>query len=541
VIRQSARSIFLDQATQGKVLVFTMARMGLMMVVLLTTIFLRQEVLGPETILQMYAAIGASFLSSLITVSFWGQTMRVRYFLPSQLFYDLLLTSYLVYLTGVSDSIFLFLYLLNIVFASVAYQLPGALLVAALSGGTFAFIYYVNTDMDAVSAWYNLGWHELLFLLAALLCGQLMDELRRQKILLESQRQDIARLELLNDRLLNSIPVGIIVVDQDEYVHKINAAALQLVQLAHPSALRLKYFELLPQLRGIFTAWDQLTEVQRLRFLFSHSDSVRPHLSLQIVRVMSEDQRPQHILVFQDMAKMMELEQKLEFESKLAATGELAAGIAHEIRNPLASISGCIELLSQHLSPENEQDRRLLEISVRETRRLNTLITDFLEFAKPKDNTSELFSLADLVQEVAEAVRAGAGKRAAFALNIPESVRVLANRERMKQVFFNFFLNSLEASPAANVTISVDALNEANQVQVNVRDDGSGIAPQVAERIFDPFFTTKTNGTGLGLPTVAQIIKAAKGDIQLVPSNKGAHFRLRLPSSGTIGKNGDLG
>ncbi|RYZ98372.1 MAG: hypothetical protein EOP11_20780, partial [Proteobacteria bacterium] len=243
----ASRQTILDQGTQGKVLVFTMARMSLMMVVLLTTIFLRQEVLGPNTIMQMYGAIGASFVFSLITVAFWGQTLRVRYFLPSQLLYDLLLTSYLVYLTGVSDSIFLFLYLLNIVFASVAFQLQGALIVAALSGGTFAFIYYVNTDMDAVSAWYGLGWHELLFLLTALLCGQLMDELRRQKILLENQRQNIARLELLNDRLLNSIPVGIIVVDQQEYVQKINAMAMRLVKLANPTSLRIKYFELLPQ------------------------------------------------------------------------------------------------------------------------------------------------------------------------------------------------------------------------------------------------------------------------------------------------------
>jgi two-component system, NtrC family, sensor histidine kinase PilS len=533
-----ARRAILDQGTQGKALAFIMARMALMMVVLFTTIFLRQEVLGPETIQRMYAVIGASFLFSLVTVAFWQQTLRVRYFIQSQLLYDLLLTSYLVYLTGVSDSIFLFLYLLNIVFASATYQLHGALTMAALSGGAFAFIYYVNTDMDAVAAWYNLGWHELLFLLAAILCGQLMDELRRQKILLDSQRASIARLEVLNDRLLNSIPVGIIVVDQDEYVHKINSTALRLVRMAHPSALRLKYFELLPQIRGILGAWDQLTETQRLRFLFSHSDAVPAHLSLQIVPVTGEDQRPQHILVFQDMAKMMELEQKLEFESRLAATGELAAGIAHEIRNPLASISGCIELLAQHLRPENDQDRRLLDISLRETRRLNTLITDFLEFAKPKDHSSEIFPLRELVQEVADAVRAGdRGDSLTAELSIPGTIHAVANRERMKQVFFNLFLNSLEASPGQPVKITVGATAGGGSVQIDVKDDGSGIAPAVAERIFDPFFTTKASGTGLGLPTVAQILKSAKGEIQLLPSEKGAHFRLRLPSSATLDRN----
>lgn len=536
--RAPARGL-LDPGTQGKVLGFIMARMALMMVVLLTTIFLRQEVLGPDTILQMYAVIGASFISSLVTVSFWQHTMRVRYFVPSQLIYDLLLTSYLVYLTGVSDSIFLFLYLLNIVFASVAYQLQGALLVAGMSGGTFAAIYYVNTDMDAVAAWYNLAWHELLFLLAALLCGQLMDELRRQRILLTAQRENIARLELLNDRLLNSIPVGIILVDQDEYVQKINSAALRLVGLDHSPLMRLKYFELLPQLRGIFAAWDNLTETQRLRFLFSRAEEVRPHLSLQIMKVTGEDQRPQHILVFQDMAKMMELEQKLEFESKLAATGELAAGIAHEIRNPLASISGCIELLALHLKPDSDSDQRLLDISLRETRRLNTLITDFLEFAKPKDNTAELFSLTELVREVAEAVRAGErGGRAEIELTIPNALRVMASRERLKQVFFNLFLNAVEAAPNGAVRIEVIATAEGSSAaRIDVQDNGTGIPPAVAEKIFDPFFTTKPSGTGLGLPTVAQILKAARGEIRLVPSERGAHFRLRLPTSGTLEAN----
>ena len=516
---------------------FTMARMFLLGLILLSTIFLRQEVLGAAVVVQIYAALGVSFFISFIHTTFWDQTLRARFFVPSQLVYDLLLTSYLVYLTGVNDSIFLFLYLLNIAFASVSYELAGALLVAMLSGSTYAFIYSANSNMGELNSWYDLAWTELLFLVTALLCGQLMNEIRKQRKFLESQRLNIASLELLNDRLLNSIPVGILLVGHDEYVEKINQTALDLVHLKELPSGAKKYFEVVPELKGVLQAWDKFSDTQRHRFLFSPTAGESAHLSLRIVKGFSPENSPQHILVFQDMAQTMALEEKLEFESKLAATGELAAGIAHEIRNPLASISGSVELLAQHLKPDNESDAKLLNISLRETRRLNTLITDFLEFAKPKDDSREEFKFFTLAEEVAEAVSSGRASGAFTAkLEIPQDLLVLANRERMKQVLFNLFLNACDAARPAAVLVTVKAYPSAleGRICIEVKDNGPGVPAKVAEKIFDPFFTTKPEGTGLGLPTVAQIIKAAKGNIAYVPEAGGALFRIEMPGSAPI-------
>ena len=531
------RSSALDLNTQSKLAQFNLARLGLMTLVLFTTIFLRQEVLGAEAVLQIYGALSASFLFSLLNVSLWEQTIRVRLYFPSQLLYDLLLTSYLVYLTGVNDSIFLVLYLLNIVFASVVYQLNGALVVAALSGVVYAFIYYANIDDTSANAFYNLAYSELLFLLSALLSGQFMDELKRQKTMLETQRQSIARLELLNDRLLNSIPVGLFTVDGEEYVHSINQTALSLLGLAHTPGMRLKYHELLPELRGIIQAWEQMTETQRLRFLFRHGGENSPHFSLNLVRLRAGTWEGthdmQHILVFEDVSKLVDLEKKLELESRLAATGELAAGIAHEIRNPLASISGSIEMLYANLDIKTDQERRLFDIALREISRLNTLITDFLEFAKPKDETASHFQLSEAVLEVSEAVQSGRakGRKVTFAVSIDPALCVHANRERIKQVLFNLFLNSVEASRADSVAITVRAEPAGDTVRIDVADDGPGVPPELRAKIFDPFFTTKRDGTGLGLATVARIIKAARGSIQVQPSVAGAHFRIELPAS----------
>jgi len=538
----------LDLNTQKKIVQFNLARLGLMSLVLFTTIFLRQEVLGEAAILQIYGALAASFFLSLINVSHWEQTLRVRLYIPSQLFYDLLLTSYLVYLTGVNDSIFLVLYLLNIVFASVIFQLQGALIVAALSGLVYAFIYYANVDPDATNAFYNLAYSELLFLLSALLSGQFMDELKRQKAMLETQRANIANLELLNNRLLNSIPVGLVTVDDDGYVQSINQTALSLLNLKHTPDMRIKYHELLPELRGIIQAWELMTETQRLRFLFSQSESRKPRFSLNLVKLNQGKESEQggmcNILVFQDVSKMIELEQRLEFESRLAATGELAAGIAHEIRNPLASISGSIEMLSRNLSIEGEQERKLFDIAKREITRLNNLITDFLEFAKPHDESSGNFLLADAVIEVSEAMVTAGTKAPAvkFDLLIPGALSVRLNRERLKQVLFNLFLNAKESAAENEIIIQVKAA-ETNDgmVRIDVLDNGPGIPIDLEKKIFDPFFTTKKNGTGLGLATVARILKAAKGEIVVIPQTGGAHFQLRVPGSSAMDLQGTAG
>lgn len=534
----AARPAGLDLNIQNKLAQFNLARLGLMTVVLFTTIFLRQEVLGVSAVFQIYSALCASFLFSVLNVALWEQTVKVRLYFPSQLLYDLLLTSYLVYLTGVNDSIFLVLYLLNIVFASVVYQLHGALVVAALSGVVYAFIYFANVDADSTSAIYNLAYSELLFLLAALLSGQFMDELKRQKSILETQRQNIAHLQLLNDRLLNSIPVGLVTVDGQEYVHSINQTALSMLGMNHMPGMRLKYYELLPELRGILQAWENMTETQRLRFLFQHGESSSSRFSLSLVKLQSENWEGipdmQHILVFEDVSQMIDLEKKLELESRLSATGELAAGIAHEIRNPLASISGSIEMLYENKKIEDEQERRLFHIALREIHRLNSLITDFLEFAKPKDDVAGNFCLKDAVLEVAEAVQnaESAGRKLYFQVSIDPLLCLHANRERIKQVLFNLFINAAEAANKDSMRISVRAEElSSGQVRIEVADDGPGIPPEIQAKIFTPFFTTKTSGTGLGLPTVVRIVRSAKGNIELLPSATGAHFRIELPGS----------
>jgi len=523
----------LDSRTRERISIFFLARLILMVAVLLSTIFLKQEVLGEENIKALYITLSVSFFLSTINSIYWEETLKIRNFVASQLLYDLLLTSYLVYLTGVNDSIFLFLYLLNIVSASVVFQLNGALLVAVASGTTFAFIYAANTNMDQIQAWYDLAWNELLFLLTALLSGQFMDELKKQQILLETQRKSIESLENLNSRLLDSLPLGVALIDRSDYVRKINKTALKLLGITHEPDFRAKFYELLPELKDIVPNWIKISETAKLRFLFKGGDKKRASLSLQVVDFSDLDQNEtQKILVFQDNTKIIELEEKLEYETKLAATGELAAGIAHEIRNPLASISGSIEMLSKNLQIGSAEDQKLFQIASKEISRLNMLVTDFLEFAKPKDSIAKDTNLLSILSEVKTTLINQLEKsESTLKFDLPTSLVVHMNEQRLKQIFLNLFLNSIEAKIDEKLTIFIrEKFRNETTVTIAIEDNGPGVAQEIREKIFDPFFTTKKDGTGLGLPTVAQILHAGKGAIRIDPdAKKGCCFLLTLP------------
>lgn len=531
----SSANLSIDPDFLKKVGTFSFMRSLLLMSILLSTVFLRREVLGTTVILQLYAALTLTFLLTLIITSYWQEALKIRYFIQSQLLFDLLLVSYFVFLTGINESIYLFLYLMNIVFTALIYYWRGAMIVGLLSGFIYAIIFYINSDTNNVESFHTLAYNELFFFLTALLAGQFMEESRRQRILLSDQQANITRLETINDKLINNIPVGILLVNENEALENINKTALQLLQISSAPRLPAKVYDFIPALKGIQQAWQIFPEESKLRYKFPFylPKGKKKMYSLQIVSLPGEENENRFIYVFQDVSKISELEEKLEMESRLATVGQLAAGIAHEIRNPLASISGSIETLNQNLNVENPEDKKLIAISLREIKRLNKLITEFLEFAKPKEEVLTTFSLKKLVTEVSEAIQMRTSDLVStdFVFNIDESLALHADPERMKQVFFNIFINAIEASENKKIKIQVEATDTIDVVRIRIRDNGPGIPDTIAKKIFDPFFTTKKQGTGLGLATVAQLLKLHKGEIRISPSESGSCFEILLPSA----------
>ncbi len=232
--------------------------------------------------------------------------------------------------------------------------------------------------------------------------------------------------------------------------------------------------------------------------------------------------------LFQDITEIKKKEERLRQTEKLAYLGTMAAGLIHEIKNPLASISGGVQLLKEALdiSPEYH---RILEVISRESERLNRLVTNFLFFARPERGEREPFKLRDLLREILESSPSSfAGVR--LLTKVPDE-KIYENKEQWRQILENLLLNAVEASrekeePLVELEIQI----QPEEYFIRVKDNGPGIPAEVRPRLFEPFFTTKPGGTGLGLAVVYRIVENLKGDIKVLSEEgKGTVFEIKLP------------
>ena len=252
------------------------------------------------------------------------------------------------------------------------------------------------------------------------------------------------------------------------------------------------------------------------------------------------NERKGSILILDDITNRHNLEELAARNQKLAAIGELAAGIAHEIRNPLASISGSIQLLKSELPPDDGNEK-LMEISLRETDRLNTLIGDFLAYARPNPLSSQLVFIHEMMEDLVELI-GGDPKFEKVRIRIeyaPWVPQLIGDSAKIRQILWNILKNAVEAvleNPTGVVWVKVEGITvlerpEGEGVRFRIRDNGTGMSPETAGKIFDPFFTTKENGTGLGMAIVYQLVKSHQGEITVNSKpGRGTEFTISLPS-----------
>lgn len=233
------------------------------------------------------------------------------------------------------------------------------------------------------------------------------------------------------------------------------------------------------------------------------------------------------LITFQDLSHLKEMEAQLKRADRLAAAGQLAAGMAHEIRNPLASISGSVQLLMEDDKLE-QQDRRLMGIVVREAERLNALLTDFLVFARPSPLCFESVDLAELLDELVVMVAADERfKDIELQKDYDSALEWYCDRGQLRQALWNLLVNGAEAMEhGGRLICGLDSEAAA----VFIEDTGPGIPDAIREKVFDPFFTTKDSGTGLGLATVHAIVEAHQGRLDLIKAEGGGErFVISMP------------
>jgi signal transduction histidine kinase len=245
----------------------------------------------------------------------------------------------------------------------------------------------------------------------------------------------------------------------------------------------------------------------------------------------AEELKESYAALKEQTGALLEAEEQLQRANRLSALGELSAGMAHEIRNPLASIKGSAEILADKFKPQ-DKEYEFAQIMIKEVERLNRVITEFLDFARPKPAEVQECSLDELLKSVLlltqkEMERNRVGLVARLDGNLP---RVRVDPEPMKQVFLNLIINAIQAMPKGG-ELRVSTAVEDGKIVCSIGDTGTGIPERIRQRIFDPFFTTKPRGTGLGLSIVHKIVHRLGGEIQLESQeNEGTVFRVIIPA-----------
>jgi len=247
-----------------------------------------------------------------------------------------------------------------------------------------------------------------------------------------------------------------------------------------------------------------------------------------------EDRVAGAYVIFKDVSNLRSLEQQVQRSDRLAMIGQIAAGTAHEIRNPLTSIKGFLQVLKKSLGEHGmEKEFGYAQLMLSEIDRINDLVSEFLLLSKPKHTTLSRIDVAAVIREILpiinnEAILHGVAVEYRSELDLPP---VVADRELLKQVFINLSKNGIEAMAAegGTLTITEKADKDEHRLNVYVQDTGPGIPPFLIDKIFDPFFTTKDEGTGLGLSVCQRIVHDLGGTLRVSSKGYGTIFVVSIP------------
>jgi len=525
-----------EDATNGRLFTWISVGRLALLVLLWAGTFLLPDRLGDVSMFSPRLAVllGAAVLLSGLYIG-WHRTRGLGDGLIwTQTLLDVLLVTAAVALTGGLSSPFTFLYPLVIITACLLAGRRGGTVTALLSTVLYAAVSWSVWDMQFPLAQAAFGFFANMaaFNVTASLGIVLAGRLRQTEIRLSETQMHLRRMEEVHRHLANSLRSGLITVDQNGTITSSNQAAADILGGAFSRVYGRPLRELWPAGARMMDH-SAIEESDRQELMHISAEGVQKCLGISTFPL--TDERGDLLgygLIFQDITGVKAREEKLQRMDRLAALGEMASGLAHEIRNPLASLSGAAQFLQEAglVLPEG---KRLLKIIARESHRLNDLSRTFLLYARPEGRRNETVVLHREVEYVLSLLRQRRGlPPGELALDVPEDLEFELDPDQLRQVLLNLLLNAHQALPPEGGHIAIRGRREQGHIVIEIEDDGRGIRPEDLTKIFNPFFTTRPDGTGLGLAIVHRLVQAWGGDIA-VRSEPGAGttVTLRLPRS----------
>lgn len=344
-------------------------------------------------------------------------------------------------------------------------------------------------------------------------------------------RKLVQETTAFSSEILRTLPVGIIATDMDDRITSINPAAQGITGLNRAAVTGRSLRELLP---GVWTVLEGRTEqdaASEQEAWCMVGETRRVPLAISASHIVTEEgEAIGTALIMRDLGEIRRLQSELRRRDRLVALGNMAAGIAHEVRNPLSAIKGLARFFME-ASPEGSDESRMADIMTKEVLRLDKVVGDLLDFARPDVLNLTDVALNELVERSHDMVRSDMDARnIRFEADLPQPpLSVRLDRDRMTQVLLNLFLNAVQAMPDGG-KLTVRGRMEGSELALEVADTGCGIAPERLADIFSPYFTTKASGTGLGLSIVHKIVEAHDGTIEVASTpGEGTVFKLRFP------------
>ena len=503
-----------------------------------------------QTPIQLYSFVVLTYLLTILYARHLTKVVKPERFIHQQLLVDATLIAGLLYLTGGFYSLFFPLFYFIILGGTLYLERQHT--ITLLFYCTFLYIAVIFTHIynpfqsflplppllssnhKIVSQlFFNLAPFYLTAFILRFIAKERLDTKRR----LQKATNDLKEFKDLNEYIIASIDSGLITTDQQLTINSVNQAGINILGREKNKIISHNLNEIIP---GLPPAAGNRKHPRHEIIYHPPQSEDQLVLGFSFTPLMKSLHHNQGwILIFQDLTELKEIEERLQSARKMAAIGRLSAGIAHEIRNPLAAISGSIEILAKDLPATDEIHHRLLQIVLKESTRLNNLIGDFLGFSRLEGKEQTVTNLIALLQDIVFLFRSQFPHTQFNENYHTDNFPIKANPEQLEQIFWNLLKNALEAVDSCgeisissrttrssslidNPTLNNKATDSTRPsghkptwIKITICDNGPGINDKIAKEIFEPFFTTKTTGTGLGLYIAFQLTRINNGNIKL--------------------------
>lgn len=547
--------VLLKEKNKRRIFFLIISRIIIITLILGITVYvdIRKQLFAVQDVIiyYFYFIIGIIYLFSAIYAFLYKLKVSHKKNVYLQITVDVITVTSLIFMFGNTQIDYSLFYTLIIIYSAVFLGRKGSIFVASISSILYGFflnlefynlmpsfpIIKYGQNIYGADALTNLIVRIISFYFLAFLASFIVEQEKKTESLLKEKESEFNQLDLLFRSIVESVYSGVMTVDLNNVIKTFNTAAEEITGFSRGKIEGLYVGDVLPEFLPFLT--QETLEEQfktRIEITIRNKNKEKRNLGLSVSPLKGKTERQiGNILIFQDITQIKQMEKALEKNRNMALIGEMAAGWAHEVRNPLAAITGSIELLKDGLKLEGT-NKRLMEIVLRGKDQLENFVRNFLLLARSVPASREMVDVNKIFEEILENIKLSNtwNENIKIKKGFSKNSAVFANKEQLRQIINNIVLNALQAMEEGGLlsmeTRSVQMEKNKTFIKIKISDTGCGIKDDDINKIYEPFFTRKEKGTGLGLAIVNNLIEGHNGKIEIQSKEgKGTVCRIWLP------------